>query len=95
MPRGNNTNAIPTVQEILLEYRYPEMSGHQPTCHVCCAMLMKLDMIFTSYSKLLVCEGSYLKLSGHGLCLEVNCFELQIWSACIWVGVLNFSLQRY
>ena len=72
MPRGNDTNAIPTVQEILLQYGYPKMSGHQPTCHVCCAMLMKLDMIFTSYSKLLVCKGSYLKLSGHGLCLEIK-----------------------
>ena len=75
MPRGNDINAIPTVQEILLQYGYPKMSGHQPTCHVCCAMLMKLDMIFTSYSKLLVnfvCQGSYLKLSGHGLCLEIT-----------------------
>ena len=75
MPRGNDINAIPTVQEILLQYGYPKISGHQPTCHVCCAMLMKLDMIFTSYSKLLVnfvCQGSYLKLSGHGLCLEIT-----------------------
>ena len=34
----------------------------------------KRSIIFTSYSKLLVnfvCQGSYLKLSGHGLCLEV------------------------
>ena len=67
MPRGNCINAIPTVQEILLQYGYPKMSGH-------CAVLMKLDIIFTSYSKLLVnfvCKCSYLKLSGHGLCLEV------------------------
>ena len=81
------------------------MSGHQPTCHICCAMLMKLDMIFTSYSKLLVnfvCEGSYLKFCGHGVVsrgLKNYCFELQIWSACMLGGggggVLNFSLQRY
>ena len=54
MPRGNDINATPTVQEILLQYGYPKMSSHQLTCHICCAMLMKLDMIFTSYSKLLV-----------------------------------------
>ena len=54
MSRVNDINAIPTVQEILLQNRYPKMSGYQPTCHVCCAMLTKLDMIFTSYSKLLV-----------------------------------------
>ena len=70
MPRGIEINAIPTVQ-ILLQYGYPKMSGHdhQPTCHICRAMLMKLDMIFSSYSKFLVNfvrKGSYMKLSGHG-----------------------------
>ncbi|KAL5473842.1 hypothetical protein EMCRGX_G028404 [Ephydatia muelleri] len=52
-----------TVQEILLQYGYPKMSGHQPTCHVCCAMLMKLDMIFTSYMSLGLypCRRSYVR----------------------------------
>ena len=76
MPRGNDINAIPTycagdTVTVLL----PKNERSSTDIHVCCAMLMKLDMISTSYSKLLVnfvCQSSYLKLSGHGLCcLEV------------------------
>ncbi|KAL5497104.1 hypothetical protein EMCRGX_G013509 [Ephydatia muelleri] len=41
-----------TVQERLLQYGYPKMSSHQLTCHVCCAMLMKLDMILPATAKI-------------------------------------------
>ena len=51
MPSVSDLSAIPIALEIVLQCGYQQMNGHQLICHICCAMLQKLDMIFINYSK--------------------------------------------
>ena len=44
MPNVNNISAIPIVQEIVLQYGYPNMTSHQLICHVWYVSEVRYDL---------------------------------------------------